>query len=135
MTFIGGLIPLVRAIGPVAIGNRAMGHTPVGGMLMGTLVGVLLIPGLYHLFGKAADGHSLIKDEHDKQFSELVENDDREELCWGECGRGESSRRTRRGFGERLGQFGIIDKTRETLIGRSPYQRDLCRLVVDAGGV
>jgi hypothetical protein len=42
-------------------------------MLMGTLVGVLVIPGLYYLFGKIADGRHLIKDEHDAPLSEIVE--------------------------------------------------------------
>ncbi|WP_404307157.1 efflux RND transporter permease subunit [Neorhodopirellula lusitana] len=73
--FIAGLIPLVRATGPGAIGNRTIGTTAVGGMLMGTLVGVLVIPGLYYLFGKMADGRKLIKDEHDEPLSELFERD------------------------------------------------------------
>ena len=37
--FIAGLIPLVRATGPGAIGNRTIGTTAVGGMLFGTLLG------------------------------------------------------------------------------------------------
>src|ERR1700744_2668636 len=49
--FIAGLIPLVRASGPGAIGNRTIGSTAVGGMLLGTIIGVLVIPGLYYLFG------------------------------------------------------------------------------------
>jgi len=71
--FIAGLIPLVRATGPGAIGNRTIGTTAVGGMLMGTLVGVLIIPGLYYLFAKLSDGRQLIRDEHDAPLSELVE--------------------------------------------------------------
>ncbi len=73
--FIAGLIPLVRATGPGAIGNRTIGTTAVGGMLMGTLVGVLVIPGLYYLFGKVADGRKLIRDEHDEPLSEVLERD------------------------------------------------------------
>ena len=69
--FIAGLIPLVRATGPGAIGNRTIGTTAVGGMLLGTLIGVLVIPGLYYLFAKLSDGRTLIKDEH---FSPLSEN-------------------------------------------------------------
>ncbi|QDU98992.1 efflux RND transporter permease subunit [Lignipirellula cremea] len=71
--FIAGLIPLVRATGPGAIGNRTIGTTAVGGMLMGTLVGVLVIPGLYYLFAKLSDGRKLIKVEHDDPLSELFE--------------------------------------------------------------
>lgn len=71
--FIAGLIPLVRATGPGAIGNRTIGTTAVGGMLMGTLVGVIVIPGLYFLFAKLADGRKLIQDEADTPVSELLE--------------------------------------------------------------
>ena len=72
--FIAGLIPLVRATGPGAIGNRTIGTTAVGGMLMGTLIGVLVIPGLYYLFAKISDGKKLIRDEHDRPLSEIVEH-------------------------------------------------------------
>jgi multidrug efflux pump subunit AcrB len=72
--FIAGLIPLVRATGPGAIGNRTIGTTAVGGMLVGTVLGVLVIPGLYYLFGKVADGRKLIKDEHDEPLSEIFEH-------------------------------------------------------------
>ncbi len=77
--FIAGLIPLVRATGPGAIGNRTIGTTAVGGMLIGTVVGVLVIPGLYYLFARMGDGRKLIKDEHDEPLSELFERDDRKE--------------------------------------------------------
>lgn len=73
--FIAGLIPLVRATGPGAIGNRTIGTTAVGGMLLGTLIGVLVIPGLYYLFAKFADGRSLIKDEHFEPLSEFSEHE------------------------------------------------------------
>jgi HAE1 family hydrophobic/amphiphilic exporter-1 len=72
--FIAGLIPLVVATGAGAIGNRTIGTTGVGGMLLGTVIGVLVIPGLYYLFGRMADGRSLIKDEHDEPLSELFEH-------------------------------------------------------------
>jgi multidrug efflux pump subunit AcrB len=71
--FIAGLIPLVRATGPGAIGNRTIGTTAVGGMLMGTLVGVLVIPGLYYLFAKLAGSGKLIQDEHEEPVSETFE--------------------------------------------------------------
>ncbi|MEI8210784.1 MAG: efflux RND transporter permease subunit [Planctomycetota bacterium] len=73
--FIAGLIPLVRATGPGAIGNRTIGTTAVGGMLVGTVIGVLLIPGLYYLFGKIGEGRKLLKDEHDDPLSELFERE------------------------------------------------------------
>ncbi len=49
--FIAGLIPLMMASGAGAIGNRTIGTAAAGGMLIGTLVGVLLVPGLYVLLG------------------------------------------------------------------------------------
>ncbi len=73
--FIAGMIPLVRATGPGAIGNRTIGTTAVGGMLMGTVIGVLVIPGLYFLFAKLADGRKLLKDETDQPLSERFEHD------------------------------------------------------------
>ncbi|WP_299095268.1 efflux RND transporter permease subunit [uncultured Winogradskyella sp.] len=68
--FIAGLIPLIIASGAGAIGNRTIGGSSLGGMLLGTLFGVLIIPGLYYIFGKMADGKSLIKDEKDQPLSE-----------------------------------------------------------------
>lgn len=48
--FIAGLIPLCIASGAGALGNRSIGTAAAGGMLIGTLFGVILIPGLYVLF-------------------------------------------------------------------------------------
>ena len=73
--FIAGLLPLVVATGPGAIGNRTIGTAAVGGMLVGTLVGVLVIPGLYYLFGVIADKRKLIKDEEDEHLSEVLEHE------------------------------------------------------------
>ena len=71
--FIAGLIPLVGATGPGAIGNRTIGTTAVGGMFIGTVIGVFVIPGLYYLFGKIADGKKLLQDETDQPLSERLE--------------------------------------------------------------
>ena len=68
--FIAGLIPLVIATGAGAIGNRTIGGSSLGGMFIGTMIGVLVIPGLYFIFGKMAEGRSLIKDEHHEPISE-----------------------------------------------------------------
>jgi HAE1 family hydrophobic/amphiphilic exporter-1 len=48
--FIFGLIPLIIATGAGAIGNRSIGTAAAGGMLIGTLVGIFLAPGLYIIF-------------------------------------------------------------------------------------
>ncbi len=69
--FIAGLIPLVVASGAGAIANRTIGTTGVGGMLVGTVIGVLVIPGLYYVFAKIADGRKLLQDEADEPLTEL----------------------------------------------------------------
>ncbi|MBO9727570.1 MAG: efflux RND transporter permease subunit [Chitinophaga sp.] len=48
--FIAGLIPLCIASGAGAMGNRSIGTAAAGGMLIGTIFGVIIIPGLYVLF-------------------------------------------------------------------------------------
>ena len=72
--FIAGLLPLVVATGPGAIGNRTIGTAAVGGMLVGTLIGVLVIPGLYYIFGVIADKGKLIQDEADEPPRESLSN-------------------------------------------------------------
>ena len=67
--FIAGLIPLVFATGPGAIGNRTIGAAAAGGMLFGTLFGVLIVPGLYFVFAKIAE-----------RFFPTVEKEDDEPL-------------------------------------------------------
>ncbi|MBL0310439.1 MAG: efflux RND transporter permease subunit [Bacteroidetes bacterium] len=61
--FIAGLIPLVVATGPGAVGNHTIGASALGGMLFGTVFGVILVPGLYYIFGKLQEGKRLINDE------------------------------------------------------------------------
>ena len=68
--FIAGLIPLIVASGAGAIGNRTIGGSALGGMLIGTIFGVIVIPGLYYVFAKLAEGRSLIKDESFEPISE-----------------------------------------------------------------
>jgi len=47
LAFIAGLIPLCLASGAGAAGNQSIGIASVGGMLIGTVLGVFVIPGLY----------------------------------------------------------------------------------------
>jgi HAE1 family hydrophobic/amphiphilic exporter-1 len=48
--FIVGLIPLMRATGASARGNRSIGTGAVGGMLTGVILGVFVIPVLFVIF-------------------------------------------------------------------------------------
>ncbi|KAA5546773.1 efflux RND transporter permease subunit [Adhaeribacter rhizoryzae] len=68
--FVAGLIPLIVATGAGAIGNRTIGASALGGMLFGTIFGVIIIPGLYYIFAKLADGRHLIRDEHETPLTE-----------------------------------------------------------------
>jgi HAE1 family hydrophobic/amphiphilic exporter-1 len=72
--FIAGLIPLMIATGPGKIGNRTIGSAAAGGMLFGTIFGVIVIPGLYYIFGTIAAKHKLIKIEEEHPLTEEIEN-------------------------------------------------------------
>ncbi|MFL9711197.1 efflux RND transporter permease subunit [Methylobacillus sp. Pita1] len=80
--FIAGLIPLVIATGAGAVGNRTIGSSALGGMLFGTIFGVILIPGLYYIFAKLSDGKSMIRNEEVEPLTEIYhysKNDDDQE--------------------------------------------------------
>jgi HAE1 family hydrophobic/amphiphilic exporter-1 len=68
--FIAGLIPLVLATGPGAIGNKTIGSASAGGMLIGTIFGVLIIPGLYYIFGRISEKHPLVENEEENPLTE-----------------------------------------------------------------
>lgn len=56
--FIAGLIPLMIATGAGAIGNKTIGTAAAGGMLFGTVFGILIIPGLYFIFASISERFS-----------------------------------------------------------------------------
>jgi len=68
--FIAGLVPLVLATGAGAIGNKTIGGSALGGMISGTFLGVILIPGLYFFFAKLIEGKAYIRDEYTEPVSE-----------------------------------------------------------------
>jgi HAE1 family hydrophobic/amphiphilic exporter-1 len=70
--FIAGLIPLCIATGAGAVGNRSIGTAAAGGMLVGTLFGVLIIPGLYILFATLDERIRKVKDPRSKDAELLV---------------------------------------------------------------
>jgi HAE1 family hydrophobic/amphiphilic exporter-1 len=48
--FIFGILPLMLASGAGAAGNHSIGTGAVGGMLIGTLIGIFIIPTLFIVF-------------------------------------------------------------------------------------
>uniref|UniRef100_UPI0035BBDBD9 efflux RND transporter permease subunit n=1 Tax=Mucilaginibacter sp. TaxID=1882438 RepID=UPI0035BBDBD9 len=72
--FIAGLIPLVFASGPGATGNRTIGSAAAGGMIFGTVFGVLIIPGLYYVFAKMSEKHIIVKNEDENPLTEEIDH-------------------------------------------------------------
>lgn len=66
--FIFGLLPLAMATGAGAVGNKSIGISAIGGMLIGTVFGVLVIPSLFIIFQNIHEHFSKTKivtiDEH-----------------------------------------------------------------------
>ena len=50
LAFIFGLLPLAIATGAGAVGNKSIGISAIGGMLFGTVFGILVIPSLFIIF-------------------------------------------------------------------------------------
>lgn len=50
LAFIFGLLPLALSSGAGALGNRSIGISAIGGMLIGTVIGIFVIPSLYVIF-------------------------------------------------------------------------------------
>jgi len=72
--FIAGLLPLMFATGPGATGNRTIGSAAAGGMLLGTIFGVLVIPGLYYLFAKMIENKPIVEDQWENPLTEEIDN-------------------------------------------------------------
>jgi len=75
--FILGLVPLMFSTGAGAVGNKSIGTGAVGGMLIGTILGVFVIPVLFIVFqtlqekvsGPPKEGY----DEDDEEETPLLE--------------------------------------------------------------
>jgi HAE1 family hydrophobic/amphiphilic exporter-1 len=73
--FILGLVPLMFASGAGAVGNKSIGTGAVGGMLIGTILGVFVIPVLFIVFqtlqekvsGPAKDGYDEDDEDEDEE--------------------------------------------------------------------
>lgn len=68
--FIAGLIPLMFASGAGEISNKTIGSAAAGGMLFGTIFGVIIIPGLYVVFATLAGKISSHKRKNEIALSE-----------------------------------------------------------------
>ena len=53
--FIAGMVPLLLASGAGAVSNRTIGAAAAGGMLFGTIFGLIVIPGLYVIFATISE--------------------------------------------------------------------------------
>ena len=73
--FIAGLLPLVFATGPGAIGNRTIGSASAGGMLIGTVFGLFVIPGLYYIFATIAEKYKFVREEEENPLTEDFTNE------------------------------------------------------------
>lgn len=73
--FILGLTPLVFASGVGAAGNRSIGTGAAGGLLIGTIIGVFVIPMLYIFFQWLQEKVGKKPEEEELQISENSEND------------------------------------------------------------
>ncbi len=70
--FTAGLIPLMFASGAGAIGNRTIGTASAGGMIFGTILGVIIIPGLYVVFATLAERFTKRGIKEQKAFTETI---------------------------------------------------------------
>ena len=64
--------PLTIASGAGALGNRSIGTAAAGGMLIGTFVGIFLIPGLYVIFESLATYFKKRKEKEQIKEDEYV---------------------------------------------------------------
>lgn len=70
--FVAGVIPLMLAHGAGAVASRTVGSAAFGAMVLGTVVGVLVIPGLYYLFAKLGEGRQLLHEQEGRSLTEEI---------------------------------------------------------------
>jgi hydrophobic/amphiphilic exporter-1 (mainly G- bacteria), HAE1 family len=68
--FVAGMIPLLFRSGAGAVSNRTIGAAAAGGMLFGTIFGVIVIPGLYVVFATIAEKFSMNKRKEELALTE-----------------------------------------------------------------
>jgi hydrophobic/amphiphilic exporter-1 (mainly G- bacteria), HAE1 family len=72
LAFIFGVLPLMFSTGAGANGNRSIGTSAVGGMLFGTLVGILIIPVLFIIFQTMQEKIRSKQDSHEDADEEII---------------------------------------------------------------
>ena len=72
LAFIFGIMPLMLASGAGANGNRSIGTSAVGGMLFGTLFGILVIPVLFIIFQTLQEKAGGKKDPNDNATEQSI---------------------------------------------------------------
>ena len=67
-----GLLPLMFASGVGKNGNQTLGAAAVGGMLIGTLLQIIVVPGLFVIFQTLQEKISPMKFEDEEGNSEVA---------------------------------------------------------------
>lgn len=80
--FVVGVIPLMLAHGAGAVASRTVGTSAFGGMLVGTVVGVFFIPGLYYIFARLSGGRSLLRDQETRSLTEAFVEESYAQAAW-----------------------------------------------------
>jgi hypothetical protein len=70
--FIAGLIPLMLASGAGAIGNRTIGSAAAGGMFIGTMFGIIIVPGLYVVFAELSKKIKITTKKEENPLTEEI---------------------------------------------------------------
>lgn len=81
LAFIAGLLPLVRATGASALGDRSIGTGAVGGMLTGVVLSVFVVPVLYIIFQHLQEKLRPVNKSEAKPASDLLGKKDFRELA------------------------------------------------------
>ncbi|HKK41328.1 MAG TPA: efflux RND transporter permease subunit, partial [Bacteroidales bacterium] len=72
--FIFGVMPLMFAVGAGANGNRSIGTSAVGGMIFGTLFGILVVPILFMIFQDLQERLRVNKERYNNDELTPLEN-------------------------------------------------------------
>jgi HAE1 family hydrophobic/amphiphilic exporter-1 len=70
--FIFGVLPLMFSTGAGANGNKSIGTSAVGGMLFGTLFGILIIPVLFIIFQTLQEKIGSKQDSHEDADEKII---------------------------------------------------------------